>query len=98
MGLFGPPPKKGISNDEWKKEDKSKVRRIFGFSSTGRKKANEVERILASHLDADEGTHGRKVLQEQEVDDTLRRLEHDAVINKDQARKIKQVLDHDLRD
>lgn len=97
MGFFGPTRKRGVTPDELK-HDESRVRSIFGFSSTGKRKADEVVRLIETHLDPEYGGQGRKVMTKEELDESLEALRKDKVISPRDAERIKQVFERDMRD
>ncbi len=89
--------KAGVSENEWQNA-RSRVRGIFGWSGPGKKKADDVERLIKAHLDPEHGSKDHRVMTREELDEALHDLEKDKRITVNEARKIRNVLDRDLRD
>lgn len=97
MGFFGPTRKRGVTPDELK-HDKSRVYGVFGFTGAGKRKGDEVLRLIETHLDPEYGGQGRKVMTKEELDESLEALLKDKVISSRDAERIKKVFERDMRD
>lgn len=98
MGLFGPARKKGISDTEWEDKDKNRVRSAIGLHGQNAHRADEVTRAFEQALDADADTHGRRVMQSNEVDAILSAQEKAGRISHKQTEAVRKALEKDMRD